>query len=67
MHYVMVVCQLLCFNFVFVEYSYTGVITQESGSHCTVKEEKNEKRKDEKLHISILQCILRMDNMPENK
>lgn len=45
MHYVMVVCQLLCFNFVFVEYSYTGVITQESGSHCTVKEEKMKKEK----------------------
>lgn len=44
----------------FVKWSYSSVITQESGSRCNMK-------KDEKLHISNLQCILNMDNMPENK
>ena len=29
--------------------------------------EREKKKKDEKVHISNLQCILKMDNMPENK
>lgn len=38
--------------------SHNSVITQESLS---------EEKKDEKLHSSYPQCILMMDNMPENK
>lgn len=63
MHFIRIVCQLMYFDFVFVVLSHNSVITQESEFHCLRKK----KKKDDKLHISNPQCILMMDNMPENK